>query len=37
MKKNYEPKITEKEIYSNWEDAGFFEAKPRHKKDMAIL
>ena len=28
MKKNYEPKFTEKEIYENWEESGFFEAKP---------
>ena len=33
MKKNYEPKITEKEIYSNWEDSGFFEAKPDKSKE----
>ena len=33
MKKNYEPKLTEKEIYKNWEESGFFEAKPDKSKE----
>jgi valyl-tRNA synthetase len=33
MKKNYEPKFTEKEIYENWEESGFFEAKPDKSKE----
>ncbi len=33
MKKNYEPKITEQEIYKNWEDSEFFKAKPDESKE----
>ena len=33
MKKNYEPKITEQEIYKNWEDSEFFTAKPDESKE----
>ena len=33
MKKNYEPKSSEIEIYENWENSGFFEAKPDESKE----
>ena len=33
MKKNYEPKSTEVDIYKRWEDSGFFEAKPDESKE----
>ena len=33
MKKNYEPKSSEIEIYKNWENSGFFEAKPDESKE----
>jgi valyl-tRNA synthetase len=32
MKKNYEPKDTEVDIYSNWEKAGYFNANPDENK-----
>lgn len=32
MKKNYEPKDTEVDIYSNWEKSGYFNANPDENK-----
>ena len=32
MKKNYEPKDTEGDIYSNWEKSGYFNANPDENK-----
>jgi valyl-tRNA synthetase len=37
MKKNYEPKSTEVEIYEKWEKSGFFKARPDNSKEAFCI
>ncbi len=37
MKKNYDPNLIEENLYKNWEDCGYFEAKPDNKKESFCI